>query len=230
VKTERINYEQHFQESADKRTAFWEKLGKLDPYVITHAINPSFMGGPRWPSLRQAFLTIETPTGSIIASDGLSDPYDDYDTNPKSQPYNGLGIEIYLESPEKPQSSDRVKNSWQFNIVYQMSQLAAENGNFITLIQDYKCISTELYNVEVPKQFLNKEGRVGVLLGIESKTVPPTLALSIETVLMVNVKLLTLAELDYIVANSEEGRLEIAQKIASQKDSGASYFDRPSVV
>src|ERR1700761_1232449 len=99
---EQMNYEKHFEESADRRTHFWEKFGRLDPYVLTHAINPAFMGGPTWPSLRQAFLTIETPTGTILASDGLSDPYDDYDSNPKNQAYNGLGFEVYMECPEKP--------------------------------------------------------------------------------------------------------------------------------
>lgn len=225
-----MDYEQHFKESADKRTAFWEKAGQLDPYVLTHAINPAFMGGPVWPSLRQAFLTIETLTGTIIASDGLSDPYDDYDTNPKNQPYNGLGFEVYLESPEKPAAIGNIKNSWQFNIVYQTSQLAADNGNLISMLQEYTYISTELYDVAVPEQFLTKEGRVGVLLGLENKTIPKELALSIETILIVNVQLLTLAEINYIIEKGEEGRMEIAKKLLAQENPGYSYLERPSVV
>ncbi len=225
-----MDYEQHFAESAKKRTALWESIGKLDPYVISHVINPAFMGGPRWPSLRQAFVNVETAQGTIIASDGLSDPYDDYDTNPKNQSYNGLGFEFYMESPEKPTALDKLQTTWQFNMVYQASQLAADNGNLIGMIQEFTYISTELYDVNVPAQFLNKEGRVGVLLGLKSNTIPAELALSLETILLVNVTLLTVAEINYIVEHGAEARMNIAQKISAQGNNGFSSLERPSVV
>ncbi len=225
-----MDYEQHFEASAQKRNAFWEKIGKLDPYVISHILNPAFMGGPRWPSLRQAFLNIETPQGTIIASDGLSDPYDDYDTNPKNQSYNGLGFELYMESPEKLGDLEKLKTTWQFNMVYQASQLAADNGNLIGMIQEFTCISTELYDVNVPPAFLNKEGRAGVLLGLKSIVVPTGLALSLETILMVNVTLLTVAEINYIVENGNNGRVEVAKKINALGNAGVSSLERPSVV
>jgi hypothetical protein len=225
-----MNYEEHFKESADKRTAFWENIGQLDPYVIAHAINPAFMGGPRWPSLRQAFITIDTPSGTILASDGLSDPYDDYDTNPKNQSYNGLGFEVYVQCSEKPEELGEIKKTWQFNLLYQVSQLAASNGNLISMLQEFKYISTEVYDVPVPVNFITKDERVGVLLGLESKTVPSELALSIETILIVNVTLLTVAEINYIIEKGEEARTEVAEKIQSQKDAGYSSLARKSVI
>jgi hypothetical protein len=225
-----MDYEQHFQKSAEKRELFWKNRGNLDPYVIAHIINPSFMGGPTWPSLRQAFVTIDTPTCTIIASDGLSDPYSDYDSNPKNQPYNGLGFEVYMESPEKITDHELLKKSWQFNLVYQMSQFAAGNGNLINMLQEYTYISTELYDIPAPENFLNEDGRVGVLLGLKNNDVPKQLKLSIETILMVNVKLLTLAEIKYIIQNGEAGRNKIAEKLLAGKNPGYSYLDRPSVV
>jgi hypothetical protein len=225
-----MNYEEHFKESADKRTAFWESIGQLDPYVIAHTINPAFMGGPRWPSLRQAFITIETPTGTILASDGLSDPYDDYDTNPNNQPYNGLGFEMYVQSSENLKDLGELKKTWQFNLLYQVSQLAASNGNLIGMLQEFKYISTEVYDVPVPKNFITKDERTGVLLGLESKTVPSELALSIETILLVNVVLLTVPEINYIIEKGEEGRTEVAEKIQKQKNAGYSSIERKSVV
>ena len=225
-----MNYEQHFQASAEKRSAFWNNIGKLDPYVLSHVINPSFMGGPTWPSLRQAFVIIDTPESTIIASDGLSDPYDDYDSNPENQTYNGLGFEVYVESPEKMTDHEVIKKSWQFALVYQMSQFAASNANIINMLKEYTYISTELYDVPVPEEFLNEAGRVGILLGLESKMVPKNLELSIENILMVNIKLLTVAETKYIVKNGEEARNEIAKKILAGKNPGHSYLERPSLV
>jgi hypothetical protein len=89
-------YEEHFEACCALRDKLWQSIGTVDPYVLAPALNPAFMGGPRWPSLRQAFTTIQTPDATIIASDGLSDPYDDMDTNPKNAGYNGLGLEVYL--------------------------------------------------------------------------------------------------------------------------------------
>src|ERR1700754_2169102 len=71
------------------RKAMWSAVGEVDDYVVSHAINPAFMGGPRWPALRQAFLKVTLPNGLVLmASDGLSDPYDD-----EESPNTGLGVE-----------------------------------------------------------------------------------------------------------------------------------------
>jgi hypothetical protein len=37
-----------FDQTIDTRNGFWEKIGTVDPDVLTHIINPAFMGGPRW--------------------------------------------------------------------------------------------------------------------------------------------------------------------------------------
>jgi len=57
------------------RDAFYASLGSMDSDVLTPLINPAFSGGPRWPSLRQAWRVIRKPDSIIIASDGLSDPF-----------------------------------------------------------------------------------------------------------------------------------------------------------
>ena len=41
-------------------------------------VNPALLGGPKWPALRQAFRVVKRSNGNVImASDGLSDPFDD---------------------------------------------------------------------------------------------------------------------------------------------------------
>ena len=60
------------------RQACWSIVGQVDSDVLSHIINPTFMGGPRWPALRQAFAVIRRPETQtvVLASDGLSDPFD----------------------------------------------------------------------------------------------------------------------------------------------------------
>ena len=61
------------------RDAFYASLGAMDADVLAPLVNPAFMGGPRWPSLRQAWRVIRRADSIIIASDGLSDPFEDDD-------------------------------------------------------------------------------------------------------------------------------------------------------
>lgn len=224
-----MNYEAHFDKSAELRNEFWSKIGKVHEDVIAHAINPGFMGGPMWPSVRQAFIKIDTPQGTIIASDGLSDPYSDFDTNPDNQTYNGVGCEFYIECDETI-DFNALSTTWQFHTLYQAAQQAAENPNIAGIIEEYTYLSTELYNTKAPDEFVNKDGRVGALLGLPSPVVPTKVQLSLENVRMVNVKLLTLAELDYIVKNHEEGRMKVAELLLKQDKPGKSFADRKSVV
>lgn len=225
-----MNYEHHFNESAKSRNAFWSEIGTVRQDVITHLINPTFMGGPSWPSLRQAFIMVDTDEGTIIATDGLTDPYSDFDSNPENQTYNGIGCEFFIECDEQLKSFEDVKNSWQFSILYQVAQLAAGKPDILNLFEDYGCISTELYDCSVPKEFINKEERCGVLLGLESPGIPTEIQLSLEEVLTINIKLLTLQELAYINQKGVDGRNEIANLILKQPKAGKSFLSRTSVV
>lgn len=224
-----MNYEEHFDRSVELRNEFWSKIGTVHPDVMAHALNPGFMGGPMWPSVRQAFIKIDTPTGTIIASDGLSDPYSDFDTNEANQTYNGVGCEFYLECDETI-DFNALSTTWQFHTVYQAAQQAAGNPNIASIIEEYTYLSTELYDTNAPDEFVNKDGRVGALLALPSPIVPATVQLSLEKVRMVNVKLLTLAELDYIIKNGEEGRIKIGELLLKQDKPGKSFVSRPSVV
>jgi hypothetical protein len=225
-----MNYEHHYNESIERRNEFWKEIGTIHQDVISHLINPAFMGGPKWPSLRQAFIVINTKEGTIIASDGLSDPYDDFDTNLDNQSYNGIGCEFYIECNEKIENFEDIKKSWQFSLLYQASQFAAGNPNISSLIEEYGYLSTELYDCSVPINFINKHERCGVLLGLSSKLVPSEIQLSLEKIKLISVELLTLKELEYIIENGTEGRNEIAKLMLDQPKSGKSYLNRESVV
>src|SRR6185436_3694060 len=122
-----------------------------------------------WPSIRQAFIKIDTPQGTIVASDGLSDPYSDFDDNAANQGYNGVGCEFYLQCDEVIEDFQAFQSSWQFQVLYQMAQQAASNPNIAGIIEEYTYVSTELYDCDgVGEAFINEEGRVGVLVGLPS--------------------------------------------------------------
>jgi hypothetical protein len=221
------NYQEHFDKSCELRDNYWKSIGEVDPDVITHLINPAFMGGPAWPSLRQAFLTINPPGRTILASDGLSDPYDDMDTNPGNAPYNGFGLEVYV-STEK--LTVPVNTTWQFQLVYQAAQLVADQGNMINLLNDLTYISTEFYNVDVPASFRNADDRVGAMIGLPDPTISGDVQLSLEGVKMVNVKLLTIPELEYVINNGAQGRAKLAELLIAQGNATWSSLERASVV
>ena len=66
------------EKSSKAREAVWQQLGSLEPLVLSHLVSPTLSGGPKWPALRQAFRLVRRPNGNVIlASDGLSDPFDD---------------------------------------------------------------------------------------------------------------------------------------------------------
>lgn len=224
------NIEQLQKETYQKRGAFWTNMGEVSPDVISHLINPAFTGGPRWPSLRQAFITLKLPNGNIvIASDGLSDPFD----NAAYATENGFEVEFYVETDEpiindiKDVSS--IKNSWQFSLVYQMSQTAADNGQLKSVLDKYTYVSTELYDVTVPLEYKNSEGRVGVLLGIPSETVGSKIVLPLSKTKVVSVVLLTLKELEYAVNNGADGRKDLANKLI-QTSGATSSLKRSSLI
>ena len=47
-----------YDQTNQARDKLFSSLGEVDSDVIGHMINPAFMGGPQWPSLRQAFSVI----------------------------------------------------------------------------------------------------------------------------------------------------------------------------
>jgi len=219
--------EKHFEESCSRRKIFWDRVGKVDSDVVGHLINPAFMGGPRWPSLRRAFITVRRPLTTIVATEGMSDPFNDPDPNPPNGSHNGFGMEFYVESPGNLVNT---KSSWQFDLVYQISLQAAHRGNLRSLLKNYGYLTTELYDVRVPQEFQNAEGRTGVFIGLRSDTVPSQAALSLETIDVVNLKLLTRKELEYAAQNGKEGRDRLAELFMQQGNPTYSDLRRTSVV
>ena len=55
----------------------WQTVGSVEQDVLTYMISPSFTGGPHWPSTRQAYRVVRRDESIVLATEGLSDPFDD---------------------------------------------------------------------------------------------------------------------------------------------------------
>ena len=60
------------------RADAWRQLGRVHPINTSYLKAATKDERSKWPAKRQAYQMIERPSGSVIlASDGLSDPFDD---------------------------------------------------------------------------------------------------------------------------------------------------------
>ncbi|MFO0636494.1 MAG: hypothetical protein U0168_27000 [Nannocystaceae bacterium] len=204
----------------------WARWGTLDGDVLTHLLNPVFMGGPRWPALRQAYRVARRDGAVLLASDGLADPFDDGPSD-----VNGCGLEFYAITGDP---LERVAGSWLWDVVWQMSNFAAGHGGIRKLLDELGTLSTELYDVGIPgehaSRFVNAHGRVGVLLGVEDALVPSVVAGPLSPIRLVDIKLLTLDELELAATGGAAGRAKLAALFAAGPEATHSSLQRRSVL
>ncbi len=213
---------------SDPVAAAWAGWGELEPDVLGHLINPTFMGGPRWPAMRQAFRVARRAGLTLVASDGLSDPFDEPGEGGQT---NGFELEVYAISSEPV---GRVAASWLFQLAWQMAQQCASNGGVADLIDELGLVSTELYDVPIPPElegrFVNDAHRVGALLAQSVPGLPDSVQGAHSQIRLVNLQLLTLDELGFVVERGEQGREELAARLAAAGVAGVSSLARKSVV
>ena len=90
---------------------------------------------------------------------------------------NGYGLEFYIEAPpsELAPSVHDAKASWQFQLLYTVSQLAAGHGGIRAIMDEMRLLSTEAEGVasalppSAAAAHVNAAGRVGALLGLRSR-------------------------------------------------------------
>eukprot|EP00891_Asterochloris_glomerata_P004539 jgi/Astpho2/4539/Aster-x1258 len=202
------SFDELLEKSSRAREDMWQELGTLEPLVLSHL----------------AFRVVKRSNGNVImASDGLSDPFDDMSLGEGN--VNGFGLEFYIETPgsELADSGQDIKSSWQFQLLYTVSQLAAgksvqRHGSIRSILDDMKLLSTEAEGVNdaIPDAFktdhVNAAGRVGALLGLKPQgtDMPQQIEeMPLTDVNLVNIKLLTLRELQLITEKGPGGRQQL---------------------
>jgi hypothetical protein len=196
------------QKTHAARDKYINSLGHVTPDVFAAAVNPTLLGGPMWPDLRQAWRVIRRGAHTLIMSDGLSDPfYDD------SAPTVGFGVEVLVESGDS--LPEPLQASWLFSLVYDMAQQCADHGGFRELIDRHGLLSFELPTTEALGLAATPDGTVGVLLGVDPPDFPTEFELPAGSVKVVTAKLLWPSELEYAVSLGRAGREELAKRFAA---------------
>jgi hypothetical protein len=205
------------------RDKFVSRLGVVNPDVLAPLVNPSFMGGPTWPDLRQAWRVIRQGANTIVISDGLSDPFSD-----EEEPTAGFGLEVLAETSDP--MPKQLQASWLFNLVYQVSQQCAGHGGVRDLIDELGLLSLELPMSEALEPVATSNNRAGVLLGLRAPGLKTEFALPAGSVRVVTAKLLWPSELDYAAAKGKAGRNELAKRFAADGTHHRSSMSRKAVV
>jgi hypothetical protein len=215
--------EAFLQSTYEARDKFVSSLGLVNPDVLAPLINPSFVGGPMWPDLRQAWRVVRRGANTIVVSDGLSDPFSD-----EPELNAGFGIEVLAETADP--MPEQLQASWLFDLVYQVSQQCAAHGGVRDLIEKLGLLSLELPMSEVLKPVATSNNRAGVLLGLAAPGVLSEFALPGGSVRVVTAKLLWPSELNYAVAKGKVGREDLAKRFVADGTHYRSSMSRKAVV
>lgn len=223
-------HEARFDATCNARDAAWAAFGATDPYFVAPAGGSSFAAGPPWPGLREAYRVIRGPLGTIVASDGLSDPFTDDWTDPPDQ--NGFAVEVYAVAG--PVADDERVAGWMVPVVAGFARAVAERRTIHDLLDEFGTLSTELPDVPIPDEararFVSAAGRVAVLVGLRTPEFPDGFIGPVSPVRLVNLKLLTVAEFAMIAADGDAGRDELARRLLAGPDPLVSSLTRASVV
>ncbi len=173
------------------REAAWSALGDLDEESIALIV----VGGD-WPSRRQAWRVIHRPNGNtLLVTDGLSDPF-----YLRPEPSVGFGLELALETNEP---LGTVEKSWPVLLLERVSNEVASHAHLRERLMTGS-LSMEVSGKGLPEPLVTKDGRVGVLLDVETDTLPRHFTVPSGQVRLVTVKVLMPSELAYLVTHGKQ--------------------------
>jgi hypothetical protein len=124
----------------------------------------------------------------------------------------GFGLELALETNEP---LGDVEKSWPLLL---LERVGNEFAEYERVREKVKAgfLSMEVSGQGLPEPLLTKEGRVGVLLGMESSTLPGSFTMPAGEVRLVTVKVLLPVELAYLLEHGKRGRDELVRRFAQQ--------------
>ncbi|UZE84899.1 suppressor of fused domain protein [Pseudomonas viciae] len=219
----------------------WNSVGMVERDVLSYLISPSFSGGPYWPSTRQAYRVVRRGATIILATEGLSDPFDDAEGMG-----NGFEMELFMETADIPEHAygpvgevDPFKRSWAFELVEHVAKTVAEAGGITHQLEQHGALSLELPGVsqshhmgdQLPKHFVTDDDAAGVLLGAPEPDFSTRLDdMPLSPVRLVPVVLITATELEYVRSGGREARDDLVSRLKVAGVGHMSSLQRASVV
>ena len=213
-----------YEQTLEARDKLYSTFGKGDSDVLAPIVNPAFQGGAMWPALRQAFNIIRRDNSTIIISNGLSDPFDDYE-----EKNSGFEIEVMAETKQKIE--DDISSSWLAKLVYRVSQEVAHNNQIKDFVEQYNVVTMEFFASDFGlEDYENEYGMIGVMFGIEHPERVKYYNFPGAKILIMTVKILTPDELDYAVEHRAEGRNKLHKLFKDTKQYHFNDLNRKSVL
>ncbi|QRK11176.1 suppressor of fused domain protein [Archangium violaceum] len=202
------------------RRAAWKCLGAVDELaVVPRAICYE------WPGHRQDWRVIHREAGRLLlVSEGLSDPF-----IARLEPSVGFGLELALETEQTELHLDSIEGSWPFTLLERVSKEVVAHEN-VRERAKAGLVALEVAGTGMPATLVTQEGRVGALLGLESRTLPRRFPTPFGDVRLVTVKALLPAELEYVLKRGEAGLDELARRFAETGEEHVSRASRQAVV
>lgn len=202
------------------RRAAWKSLGTVDELAIA----------PRaicyeWPGHRQDWRVIHREAGRLLlVSEGLSDPF-----IARLEASVGFGLELALETEQTELPLDALEGSWPYILLERISREVVAHEH-VRERAKAGLIALEVAGTGMPTSLVTTEGRVGVLLGQESRSLPRLFPTPFGDVRLVTVKALLPAELEYVSKRGAEGMDELAGRFAKTGEEHVSRAKRQAVV
>ncbi|WP_062382917.1 suppressor of fused domain protein [Pseudomonas abietaniphila] len=219
----------------------WGSVGMVERDVLSYIISPSFSGGPYWPSTRQAYRVVRRGDAVIIATEGMSDPFDDVEGLG-----NGFEMELFIETADIPAHArgsfgevDPLKRSWAFELVEHVAKTVADAGGITHQLDQHGALSLEIPGFsqshymcdQLPKLFVTDDDSTGVLLGAPNPDFPARLDdMPLSPVRLVPLVLITAAELEYVRAGGRTAREDLVSRLKAAGIGHLSSPHRASVV
>ncbi len=216
------------ERSAEARGLFWSALGPASDRILSSA-----PAGSLWPGGHEAYRLIHRGNAILLATDGLSDPFDD------SATANGFEIELFVEGPGEGAPAQVAGDGWMLEVLRRVAAIVAEEQGILRPLERHGPIPLELTNVSssaaiaarLPAHFLTADDVLGVMIGgpepdfdtqIEDMPLSPVHA--------VPVVLLTAAELGEIRAGDSDTRDAVIARLKASGVGHCSDLQRESIV
>lgn len=196
-----------FEKTCAQRDTYWASIGMVEKDVLGHLISPQLMGGPAWPTTRQAYRVVRRANTIIIATDGMSDPFNDSERDG-----NGFGMELFVETeditPEhagKPGDISQLSRSWAFELISNVASTVAGAGGIVPQLERYEVLSVEIPGVsqshtigaQLPSHYMTEDDCLGILLNVPVTAFLTRLdSMPLSPVTMVPITLITAHELE----------------------------------
>ena len=203
--------------AATAREEVWRSLGSLDEEFLMPIAASS-----AWPGQRQLWCVIRREAGrTLLVTHGLSDPFSE-----RVEPSVGFGLELALEVDAAMKDFSK---GWPLLLLDRVANEVAEYEN-VRKRAKAGLLSMEVSGEGMHESLVTPEGRVAVLLGAASRTLPGHLSTPYGAVKLVTVKALLPSELAYLLQHGAKGQAELARHFEATGEAHVSRADRRPVV